>query len=190
MPTTSMTSPCRSRRSQHGQPALAVTVTNATTLTSPVRATASVAENTTAVMTVTASDPDAATTFTYAIAGGADAAKFNINSATGALTFATAPDYESPTDVGADNVYNVTVQVSEGTLTANKAVAVTVTNVNEAPTLTSAASASVAENTTAVMTVTASTRRCYEIYIRPCRRADAAKPASSAPPAPDLCHGA
>ena len=93
--------------------ALAVTVTNVNeTPTVTSSATASVAENTTAVMTVTASDPDAATTFTYAIAGGADAAKFNINSATGALTFATAPDYESPTDVGADNVYNVTVQVS------------------------------------------------------------------------------
>ena len=142
--------------SSGGTSSITVTAVNdAPTITSG--STASVAENTTAVMTVTGSDPDIGDALTYANRhGGADAAKFNINSATGALTFATAPDYESPTDVGADNVYNVTVQVSDGTLTANKAVAVTVTNVNEAPTLTSAASASVAENTTAVMTVTAS----------------------------------
>ncbi len=61
-------------------------------------------ENTTAVMTVTASDPDAGTTFTYSINGGADAGKFNIDSTTGALTFVSAPDYENPTDVGTDNV--------------------------------------------------------------------------------------
>ena len=136
--------------------ALAVTVTNVNeTPTVTSSATASVAENTTAVMTVTASDPDAGTTFTYSITGGVDAAKFSINSSTGALSFATVPDYETPTDVGADNVYNVTVQVSDGSLNANKAVAVTVTNVNEAPTVTSGGTASVAENTTAVMTVTA-----------------------------------
>ncbi len=137
--------------------ALAVTVTNvneAPTVTSA--ATASVPENTTAVMTVTASDPDAGTTFTYSIAGGVDAAKFAINSSTGALTFVSAPDYENPTDVGADNVYNVTVAASDGSLSATKAVAVSVTNVNEAPTVTSGATASVPENTTAVMTVTAS----------------------------------
>jgi hypothetical protein len=52
-----------------------------------------VAENTTAVMTVTATDADLpAQTLTYSIVGGADAAKFAINSSTGALSFATAPE--------------------------------------------------------------------------------------------------
>jgi VCBS repeat-containing protein len=115
---------------------------------------ASVAENTTSVMTVTGTDPDAGTTLTYSITGGADASKFTIDSSTGALSFAAAPDYENPTDSNADNVYDVTVQVSDGSLTASQAVAVTVTNVNEAPSITSGSSASVAENTTAVMTVT------------------------------------
>ena len=32
---------------------------------------------------------------TYSIDSGADAAKFNINATTGALTFKTAPDFES-----------------------------------------------------------------------------------------------
>ena len=61
-------------------------------------------------------------------------------------------------DAGADNVYDVTVQVSDGSLTDSQAIAVTVTNQNEAPVITSngagaTASVSVAENSTAVTTV-------------------------------------
>ena len=37
-----------------------------------------------------------------------------------------------PTDVGANNVYDVQVQVSDGTLTDTQAIEVTVTNVDEA----------------------------------------------------------
>ena len=96
-----------------------------------------VAENSTAVTTVTATDPDAGPTLTYSIIGGADAAKFTINATTGVLTFVAAPNFEAPTDVGANNVYDVKVQVSDGTLTDTQAIAVTVTNVNEAPTITS-----------------------------------------------------
>ncbi|MBK7847180.1 MAG: cadherin domain-containing protein [Zoogloea sp.] len=140
--------------------AIAVTVTsandNAPTITSG--ATASVAENTTAVMTVTATDSDQpAQTLSFSIAGGADAAKFAINANTGALSFLAAPDFETPTDAGGDNVYDVTVQVSDGQgSTDSQAIAVTVTSANDnAPVITSGATASVAENTTAVMTVTA-----------------------------------
>jgi hypothetical protein len=43
------------------------------------------------------------------------------------LSFATAPDYEAPTDAGGNNVYDVTVQASDGTLSSTKAIAVTVT---------------------------------------------------------------
>ena len=94
----------------------------------------SVAENTTAVTTVTATDADLpAQTLTYSIAGGADAARFTINSSTGVLSFLAAPDFEAPTDAGANNVYDVTVQVSDGTLTDTQAIAVTVTAVNDAP---------------------------------------------------------
>ena len=71
-------------------------------------------------MTVAGSDPDAGTALTYSITGGVDAAKFTINSATGALSFVSAPNYKSPTDSGTNNVYNVTVQVSDGTLTPPK----------------------------------------------------------------------
>ncbi|WP_374246844.1 tandem-95 repeat protein, partial [Zoogloea sp.] len=139
--------------------AIAVTVTpvndNTPAITSS--ATANVTENTTAVLTVTATDADLpAQTLSYSIVGGADAAKFSINASTGALVFAAAPNYEAPTDAGADNVYNVTVQVSDGSLTSTQTIAVTVTPVNDnTPTITSSATANVAENTTAVLTVTA-----------------------------------
>jgi len=117
---------------------------------------ASVAESQTAVQTVTGTDPDAGTTLSYRISGGADSALFTINSSTGVLTFVSAPDYEIPTDAGTNNVYDVTVEVSDGTLTATKAVAVTVTNVNEAPSITSSGAVNAAENQTAAQTVVGS----------------------------------
>ena len=87
-------------------------------------ATANVAENTTAVLTVTATDADQpAQTLSYSIVGGADATKFSINASTGALSFITAPDFETPTDAGADSIYDVIVQVSDGTLTSTQAIA-------------------------------------------------------------------
>ena len=115
---------------------------------------ASVPENTTAVLTVTASDLEGET-LTYSISGGADAALFTINPTTGVLAFASAPNFEAPADAGANNVYDVTVQVSDGTNTPTQAIAVTVTDVNEAPVFSSGATPSVPENTTAVTTVTA-----------------------------------
>src|SRR6185312_1154459 len=70
----------------------------------------SIPENTSAVTTVTATDPDAGQTLSYSISGGADAAKFSINATTGALGFLTAPNFEMPTDVGGNNVYDLNVQ--------------------------------------------------------------------------------
>ncbi|MEF7615710.1 DUF4347 domain-containing protein [Aquincola sp. MAHUQ-54] len=123
-------------------------------------ASASVAENTMAVATVTAADPDGPS-LTYSISGGADGGLFTIDGVTGALSFITAPDFEAPADAGRNNVYDVIVQVSDGTLTDTQAIAVTVTPVNDNdPVITSlgggaTAAASVAENTAAVATVAA-----------------------------------
>jgi hypothetical protein len=89
------------------------------------------------VYTVTGTDPDAATTLTYSISG-TDATLFNINSSTGAVTFKTTPNFESPTDSGTNNIYDINVIASDGSLTNSKAVAITVTNVNEAPTVANA----------------------------------------------------
>ncbi|WP_418316904.1 putative Ig domain-containing protein [Piscinibacter sakaiensis] len=92
-----------------------------------------VPENSTAVTTVTATDADG-DAILYSIAGGADAARFSINGTTGELRFVSAPNFELPTDVGADNVYNVTVRAADpagGVVT--QAIAVTVTDVLGAP---------------------------------------------------------
>ena len=115
----------------------------------------SVAENTTTVGMVTATDADSPT-LTYSIAG-ADAGFFTIIANTGALSFTAAPDFETRADAGADNVYNITVQASDGTLSANQAVTVTVTNVNDVAPVFAAppAAFSVPENTTVVGPVTA-----------------------------------
>ena len=79
-----------------------------------------------------------AQTLTYSITGGADAARFTIDAATGALSFLAVPDYEVPSDANADNVYDVTVQVSDGSLSTTQAIAVAVSPVNDnAPQFTS-----------------------------------------------------
>ncbi|MEO7690600.1 MAG: hypothetical protein ABIS51_15060, partial [Sphingomonas sp.] len=118
--------------------AIAVTVTN---VNEPLAitsngggdvATLSVSENTTAVSTVTSVDPDG-TAPTYAIAGGADAALFTINTATGALAFIAAPDFELPGDAGGNNVYDVIVSATDGAFVDTQAIAITVTDSAEAP---------------------------------------------------------
>jgi titin len=121
----------------------------------------SIPENTTAVANVQATDPDAGTALTYSLAGGADAARFSIDSASGVLTFLAAPDFENPADADHNNVYSVIVQASDGIFGDMQTIAVTVTNVNdEPPVITSngggaTASVSVPENTIAVTDVNA-----------------------------------
>ncbi|MBU6396014.1 MAG: choice-of-anchor I family protein [Sphingomonadales bacterium] len=94
----------------------------------------SVAENTTTVTTVQASDADAGTTLVYSLSG-TDAALFDINASTGAVTFKSAPNFEAPTDAGGNNVYDVVVTASDGIASDSQAVAITVTNVVERYTL-------------------------------------------------------
>src|SRR5439155_17024012 len=92
-----------------------VTVTNvdeSPTITSAN--TAIIPENTTAVLTVSATDPELAT-LSYSLNGGADAALFAINTSSGALSFLSAPNFDQPTDADHNNVYLVTVRVSDGT---------------------------------------------------------------------------
>ena len=128
-------------------------VNDAPALTSA--STVSVAENQTAVQTVTATDADG-DSLTFSLSGGADQVLFAIDGSSGALTFQSAPDYETPADADANNAYVVEVSVSDGSLSASQTMTVTVTNVNDnTPVRTSASTVSVAENQTAVQTVTA-----------------------------------
>lgn len=107
----------------------------------------SVPENQTHVIDVNASDPEGDTEngggLVYSKTGGADQAAFTLNTATGILTFVTAPDFEAPGDADGDNVYNVQVTVTDsGGLTDVQTIAVTVTDVDDvAPTATLSTSA-------------------------------------------------
>ena len=94
-------------------------------------ATVSVAENTAAGADIanplTAADPDAGDTLTYAL-GGDDKDHFSIDSASGQLKTKGALDYEGPSS------YAVTVTATDGGgLSSSIAVTITVTDVNEAP---------------------------------------------------------
>ncbi|MFL2705659.1 MAG: cadherin domain-containing protein, partial [Gammaproteobacteria bacterium] len=111
----------------------------------------SVAENQTSVTSVSASDADGGT-LTYSLSG-TDAGSLSISSS-GVITFNSAPDYETKTS------YSVTVEVTDGSSTASQALTINITDVDEtpntAPSISSGSSVSVAENQTAVLTVSAS----------------------------------
>lgn len=113
-------------------------VNTAPTITSNGRgntAALTLAENTTLVTKVTAAD-DEANPITYSIVGGADASKFKIDQNTGDLTFNTAPDFELPNDAGNNNVYDVIVRAADNvtpTSYDDQAIAITITNANDAP---------------------------------------------------------
>ena len=88
-------------------------------------------ENTTTIEAqVAASDVDS-DDLTFSIVGGADADLFEIDAATGALRFITAPDFEAPADAGADNIYDVEIGVSDGDVMQTTSIAVTVADVEE-----------------------------------------------------------
>ncbi len=87
------------------------------------------AENaTSAVATYSATTPNAADAVTWDLSG-PDAALFTIDSATGALAFKAAPDFENPADSLGDNTYHVAVTASDGTHTGVRHVKINVTNI-------------------------------------------------------------
>ena len=75
----------------------------------------SIAENGTALATITATDANSVwgDTIKYSIAAGSDGANFTIDASTGVLKFINAPDYETPTDANRDNIYAVTVVATD-----------------------------------------------------------------------------
>ena len=118
-------------------------------------ATATIAENTTDVLTVAATDPDVGAVIRYSTSGGADGTLFAIGETSGALTFTTAPDFEGSSADG-DDAYEVIITASDGENSVMQTITVTVTDMNDnTPVITSDAMASIAENTTDVLTVTA-----------------------------------
>ena len=111
-------SPMSSSGGGYGSTNSAPTITNSTL-------SVSVSENQTSAFTVTATDADN-DSLTYTILNN-DFSLFAISSS-GVVTFSSAPDFESPSDANADNIYNLTASVSDGTLSDSKDFTVTVTN--------------------------------------------------------------
>lgn len=93
--------------------------------------TVSIEENQINVMTVHATDTS---TVQYSIVGGDDQSKFAINNLTGNLTFNTAPDFENPTDVGGNNIYELIIRATDNAHNqSEQMIFVTVTDIDEAP---------------------------------------------------------
>ncbi|MDB2535350.1 Ig-like domain-containing protein, partial [Gammaproteobacteria bacterium] len=106
-----------------------------------------VAENQTAVTSVSISDVDE-DDLTLTL-GGADADSFNLSDEN-VLTFKEAPDYETKTS------YSITLTLTDGIETVVKNIIVNLTNINDnSPVFTSGATFSASENQTAIGTVTA-----------------------------------
>jgi len=124
----------------------------------------SIAEQSTLLGVISATDPDSTdldvpAILTYTLASGSSAvddAKFTIQFNNGEVSFLSAPNFESPTDNGLDNVYNFTVNVSDGTNTTSQAMTVTVGDVNESPSFSIASAQSYTENSTSSISVAAS----------------------------------
>ena len=85
----------------------------------------SVLENQTSAFTVNATDPDG-DTLAFSISG--DDADLMRISMEGIVTFANAPDFENPSDADSNNVYKITANVSDGSLSATANFEITVTN--------------------------------------------------------------
>ena len=113
-------------------------------------------ENQTSAFTVTGTDADG-DTLTYAISGGADKDSFTINSSSGVVTFNTAPDYETKT------TYVIVIDILDGGYTTSQEVTINITDVNEAPLISSSASFNADENQTAIGTASASDPEGTEI---------------------------
>ncbi len=107
-------------------------ITNATPAITSAN-TASVAERDgDAFYTLTATDAEN-DPITLSINGGADASAFTLDSATGALAFNSPADFENPTDVDGDNVYNLTLGASDGNSSSTLNLQVSVTDVTNIP---------------------------------------------------------
>ena len=78
-----------------------------------------------------ATDPEGANVARWSV-GGRDGGDFSITQG-GTLYFRSPPDYERPADSNRDNVYEVSIQPSDGRNTGSYPVTVTVTDVNEPP---------------------------------------------------------
>ncbi|MEM9329248.1 MAG: cadherin domain-containing protein, partial [Bacteroidota bacterium] len=92
-----------------------------------------VQENSSAALTITATDLDQSSLVTFSLAGGADQALFTLETTTGVLMLNVFPDFENPVDVNVDNTYLVEVSATDGQNTVTQTMSFSIENVNEPP---------------------------------------------------------
>jgi hypothetical protein len=86
----------------------------------------SVEEGNTTIATLTANE-----NVTWSISGGPDAAAFNLNSYSGALSFSFTPDFETPVDTGFNNTYEVQVTATDNNSFPSEKQTISVSVVND-----------------------------------------------------------
>ena len=121
-------------------------------------ATASVPEGTSAVVyDANATDADVDDILTYSL-GGAQSAYFDLDSASGELSFQQAPDFEDQAAQDLANVYQVEIIAADADSSATLQLSVTVTDINEAHYFESSSSSlSLSENNTSSLALPAAT---------------------------------
>ena len=86
-------------------------------------------ENTTEITTIQATDAEG-DNITYSIEG-SDSALMIIGSLSGELSFISSPDYENPQDSNQDNIYEVTIIASDGSLSSSLGIIISINDVLE-----------------------------------------------------------
>ncbi|MGL6162315.1 Ig-like domain-containing protein [Microbulbifer sp.] len=101
--------------------------------------------NSDTLLTLSASDADG-DNIIFSVIGGEDQSRFLIDNGN-QLRFGFAPDFENPADLDGDNIYQVTVEASDGKGgTASQAVVITILDINDgAPEFTSSTEITVQE---------------------------------------------
>jgi len=140
-------------------------------------ATANAAENQTTAITLVATDDQ---TIAYSISG-TDSALFSVNSSTGVVTFATAPDYESPSDSDTNNAYAFTATATDAKgLSTTQSIVVTVTDVAEQGVTVSKSSMTVGEAGTNTYTLVLNVAPTANVVVTPASNNTNAATVSSA----------
>ena len=86
-------------------------------------------ENTTEITTIQATDSEG-DNITYSIEG-SDSALMTMGSMSGELSFISPPDYENPQDSNQDNIYEVTIIASDGSLSSSLGIIISINDVLE-----------------------------------------------------------
>jgi len=92
-----------------------------------------VQENTAGIIyTAQANDPENNSLSYSLVTGQGDNVRFNLDSMSGGLTFISNPDFENPADMNMDNIYDVTIRVSDSLGATNDlSIVITVIDVTE-----------------------------------------------------------